>query len=299
MKVFEVKPQGYCGGVRQAIQKAIDCRKAYPEQKITVLGNLVHNQYVKKALEQLDIQTVEDSRRTRLELLDDIHEGIVIFTAHGVHPDVRTKAKDKGLIVVDASCPFVVQTQAIVSQKLKEGYDVFYIGKYKHPEAESIYLLSDHVHLIQSEKDICDIASDKIFVTNQTTMSIYEIESLFHAIRVKYPSAQIHDEICNATRVRQQAVRDLDPNQIDALIVVGDPSSNNTRKLASTAWESGIRTVIKVQNVQELNIEDLKGAKKVAVTSGASTPGYLTKQILRFLTDDSHQKEEICIDHIL
>lgn len=108
--IIIVKPQGYCGGVLKAIETAKKTRIQYPDQKITILGNLVHNQYVKKALQYYSIDTIEDKTKTRVELLDEIHEGIVIFTAHGVSPKVYEKAKEKGLILVDASCPFVLQT---------------------------------------------------------------------------------------------------------------------------------------------------------------------------------------------
>ena len=181
--IITVKPQGYCGGVLKAIEVAKKTRIQYPYQKITILGNLVHNQYVKKALQYYSIDTIEDKTKTRVELLDEIHEGIVIFTAHGVSPKVYEKAKEKGLVLVDASCPFVLQTQRIVKQYLDEDYTIFYIGKNKHPEAESIYTMSEHVYLIEPHKEIPDISTSKIFVTNQTTMSIYELKDTFDKIK--------------------------------------------------------------------------------------------------------------------
>lgn len=143
--IIEVTPQGFCGGVMKAIQIAKEVRIQHPEATITILGNLVHNEYVKKALSAMEIHTIEDPKKTRLELLEDVPSGIVIFTAHGVAPALYERAKEKGLVVYDASCPFVLQTQKIVQEKLKEGYSIFYIGKNHHPEAESIYTLSDAV----------------------------------------------------------------------------------------------------------------------------------------------------------
>ena len=116
-KVTKVKPQGYCGGVLKAIQMAKECRKLHPNESITILGNLVHNNYVKEALTLYDLKTVEDPSKTRWELLDLVESGIVIFTAHGVNQSVKEKAIKKGLTIVDASCPFVLQTQKIVEQK--------------------------------------------------------------------------------------------------------------------------------------------------------------------------------------
>ncbi len=121
-----------------------------------------------------------------LELLEDVPSGIVIFTAHGVAPALYEKAKGKGLVVYDASCPFVLQTQKIVQEKLKEGYSIFYIGKNHHPEAESIYTLSDAVFLIEKEADIPQDIENKIFVTNQTTMS-----TLFSTTRSATPLGSV------------------------------------------------------------------------------------------------------------
>ena len=295
-KIITVKPQGYCGGVLKAIETAKSTRIQYPNKKITILGNLVHNQYVKKALKYYDIDTIEDKTKTRYELLDDIHDGIVIFTAHGVSPKVYEKAKEKGLILVDASCPFVLQTQKIVKQYLDQNYSIFYIGKNKHPEAESIYTMSEDVYLIEPGKKIPNIHTDKIFVTNQTTMSIYDIKDIFDQIKEKYPQAIFHDEICNATRVRQQAILNL--KDVDCLIVVGDPTSNNSQKLVDIGKKANIPHVFSIQTVADIDKKDFKTYSTIAITSGASTPTYLTNQVKDYLSN-SIEKPKIRIQEIL
>ena len=295
-KIITVKPQGYCGGVLKAIEIAKKTREDYPDQKITILGNLVHNQYVKKALESYDIHTIEDKTKTRYELLDEIEEGIVIFTAHGVSDSVYEKAKKKGLMIMDASCPFVLQTQKIVKQYLSLDYTIFYIGKNKHPEAEAIYTLSPQVYLIEPNQELPIVHTSKIFVTNQTTMSIFDIQNTFEAIRQMYPQALFHDEICNATRVRQQAILNL--KNVDALIVVGDPSSNNTQKLIHIGKMAGIEHVFGIQTVMELHKEQFQEYKTIAITSGASTPTYLTNQVKDYLMN-TIEKPKIRIQEIL
>ena len=294
--IITVKPQGYCGGVLKAIETAKNTRIQYPNKKITILGNLVHNQYVKKALQYYSIDTIEDKTKTRYELLDEIKEGIVIFTAHGVSPKVYKKAKDKGLILIDASCPFVLQTQKIVKKYLDEDYTIFYIGKNKHPEAESIYTMSDHVYLIEPHKDIPKINTSKIFVTNQTTMSIYELKDTFEKIKSLYPFAIFHDEICNATRVRQQAILNL--KNVDCLIVVGDPTSNNSQKLVDIGKKAGIQDVFSIQTVEDIDKKDFEKYSTIAITSGASTPTYLTNQVKDYLSNDI-EKPKIRIQEIL
>lgn len=298
-EIIKVDPQGYCGGVLQAISIAKKTRLENPESRITILGNLVHNEYVKKALAYDQLETIEDKNKTRLELLDQIQDGIVIFTAHGISKEVRKKALDKGLKIIDASCPFVLQTQKIISQKLQEGYVIFYIGKYRHPEAEAVYSTSNKIFLIESKKDIPHDIKCPIFVTNQTTMSIFDIKHLFDAIHKEYPSAIFHDEICNATRVRQQAILMLEGKDIDVLIVVGDPSSNNTKQLANIGHKAKINKVIRVNDVNELDISQLSDAKRIAVTSGASTPTYLTNQVIDYLRSYPCKKPVINIKKIL
>ncbi|MBP3853686.1 MAG: 4-hydroxy-3-methylbut-2-enyl diphosphate reductase, partial [Erysipelotrichaceae bacterium] len=281
MNVIRLQPQGYCGGVLKAIAIAKECKNKYPDQPITVLGNLVHNQYVTEALASIGIRTVDDPTCTRLQLLDRIDAGVVIFTAHGVNDQVYQKAKAKGLIIVDASCPFVLQTQERVNDYCQKGYQVFYIGKYRHPEAESIYLNNERIHLIEKEEDIPKGISGPVFVTNQTTMSVQQLEPLFASIRALYPQAVIQDEICNATRIRQKAVMELDEKQTDCLIVVGDPSSNNTQKLAEIGRQKGIK-VHCIQDVMELDDSIIREGQTIALTSGASTPSALTDQIIHY-----------------
>ncbi|MCF0106364.1 MAG: 4-hydroxy-3-methylbut-2-enyl diphosphate reductase [Holdemanella sp.] len=301
MKQFDihmVKPQGYCGGVLKAIDSAILTRKKNPNKTITILGNLVHNQFVKKALSYYKIGTVDNKNKTRLELLDEIQEGIVIFTAHGIGKEVYQKAMEKGLEIVDASCPFVLTTQKIVHSKLEDGFVVFYIGKNKHPEAEAIYLNEKNVYLIEHIEDIPKNIKEKIFVTNQTTMSILDIKEIFDEIKRIYPDALIHDEICNATRVRQQAILNLKNQGFNTLIVVGDPTSNNTKQLAMIGKKADIPQIIKVESVEDIHLDSLKDASKIAITSGASTPTYLTNQIYEYLMNQK-DKPEIKVNEIL
>ncbi|MEG0274773.1 MAG: 4-hydroxy-3-methylbut-2-enyl diphosphate reductase, partial [Longicatena sp.] len=130
MEIIKVTPRGYCKGVTRAISLAKKTALENPNRNIYVLGMLVHNRYVMQALNELHIIAVDDKRKTRLELLDEIPMGsIVIFTAHGIAPNVVEKAKSLGLECVDASCLDVVKTQDIVKERLEEGYDILYIGK--------------------------------------------------------------------------------------------------------------------------------------------------------------------------
>lgn len=284
MEVIKVTPRGYCKGVTRAISLAKKTVMEYPNEPIYVLGMLVHNTYVMQALKELHVIAIDDKKKTRMQLLDEIQKGIVIFTAHGISPSVVKKANEKGLICVDASCPDVVKTQDIVTAKLAQGYEVFYIGKKAHPEAEAICSLDERVHLVTNKDDVLHLPSvSNIFVTNQTTMSIFDIEEIFATIKNMYPQAEFSEEICNATRIRQQAVADLKNQNIDVLYVVGDKHSNNSNRLAQIAREQGMPHVYLIDDVTDISHEQLLDAKRIAVTSGASTPTYLTSQVISYL----------------
>lgn len=296
MEIIKVSPRGYCKGVVRAINVAKQCAQDYPNQKITVLGMLVHNRYVMEALHQLNIHMIDDKTKTRLELLEEVQEGVVIFTAHGIAPEVIEKAKAMGLIGIDASCPDVVTTQNIVTQHLQDGDVILYVGKKHHPEAEAVCSLSNKIHLIESIEDIPTLSNPSIFVTNQTTMSIFDIEPIFKEIQRRYPNAVISEEICNATRIRQVAVANLQGQDVDVLYVVGDASSNNSNRLAQIAKEHGIPNVYLIDDVQDIQPEQLQQVHKVAVTAGASTPTYLTNQVIAYLEQFETQKEKPQID---
>ncbi len=281
MEIISVVPRGYCQGVVRAIMIAQETVKKYPDQPITMLGMIVHNQFVVEACKKQGIEFIEDSSKTRLELLDEIHEGVVIFTAHGVSDAVKQKAKEKGLITIDATCKDVEKTHQLVKQHSLIG-DVIYIGKKNHPESEGTVQLSNRIHLVTKVSDLDSLPDlENILITNQTTLSITETQDIIHACLQKYPDAIIADEICNATRIRQEAVMKL--KDIDLLIVVGDPKSNNSKQLALTGLQSGIKETKLIRSIEDLDESVIQNKNRIAVTSGSSTPNALTKQVIDIL----------------
>ncbi len=289
MKIISIVPRGYCKGVVHAINLAKKTRELHPNTPITMLGMIVHNQYVIDACKKIGIACVEEKGKTRLELLDSISEGIVIFTAHGVSDAVLLKAKEKGLTVVDASCDDVVKTKTIVQSYLKNDFDVLYIGKKGHPEAEAITSISSKVHLICSIEDINLLpAFSKVILTNQTTMSIIEVQDLINYAQEKYPNLIVLEEICHATRIRQEAVQSL--SNVDCLFVVGDPHSNNTKKLKEIAESNNISKAYLIETANDIQEKWLNDVETIAVTSGASTPTYLTNQVIESLSTYSKTK---------
>lgn len=284
MEVIKISPRGYCYGVVDAMVLARQTAKNLDlPRPIYILGMIVHNRHVTDAFTDEGIITLDGENR--LEILNQVDHGTVIFTAHGISPEVRKRAREKGLTIVDATCPDVTRTHDLIEEKTAEGFEIIYIGKKGHPEPEgAIGIAPDHVHLIEKEEDIeqLQIRSDKIIITNQTTMSQWDIKHLVNRLLHKYPRAEVHNEICLATQIRQEAVAEQ-AKGADLVIVVGDPRSNNSNRLAQVAEEIAGVKAYRVADVTEIKREWLQGINKVAVTSGASTPTPITKEVIAYL----------------
>ena len=284
MDVIKISPRGYCYGVVDAIQLAKTVAKdpATP-RPLYVLGQIVHNQHVVETLETLGIRTLDGP--DRLSLLEDVREGTVIFTAHGVSPQVKARARAKGLTCIDATCPDVTRTHELVLTLVAQGYEIIYVGKRGHPEPEGVLgEAPGHVHLIESAQDVdaLDLEAPKLAVTNQTTLSQWDTEAVMAEIKRRYPHAEIHNEICRATQVRQQAaVRQ--GRAADVVLVVGDRRSNNSNRLVQVVREIAGRPAHLVDSVHGLQPEWVRHKQRVAVTAGASTPSELTREVIRYL----------------
>ncbi|EES71077.1 4-hydroxy-3-methylbut-2-enyl diphosphate reductase [Paenibacillus sp. oral taxon 786 str. D14] len=284
MEVIKISPRGYCYGVVDAMVLARQAAQNLDlPRPIYILGMIVHNSHVTNSFEDEGIITLDGPNR--LEILNKVESGTVIFTAHGVSPEVRKLAREKGLTTVDATCPDVTKTHVLIEEKVAEGYEVIYIGKKGHPEPEgAMGVAPGKVHLIEKEEEIdrLNLTADKIVITNQTTMSQWDIKHIMKKLLEKYPGAEVHNEICLATQLRQQAVAEQ-AGQADLVIVVGDPRSNNSNRLAQVAEEIAGVKAYRIADITELKREWLEGVRKVAVTSGASTPTPITKEVIQYL----------------
>lgn len=296
MQVLKINPRGYCHGVVSSLNLVVQVAQAEQTPRpIYILGQIVHNRHLSEALAGLGVITLDDAAKTRLELLDTIDQGTIIFTAHGVSPEVKAKAAAKGLHTIDATCIDVTKTHDFIREFTEQGYEIIYIGKKGHPEPEgAVGVAPDHVHLVETAADLValSITTDKIMITNQTTMSLWDVSKLATVIQELFPTAKFHREICNATQVRQEAVAQQ-AQQADLVIVVGDPKSNNSNRLAQVATELADTPAHRIANVTDLDIQWLLDPhiQTVAVTSGASTPTLVTKEVIDFLEQFNPEDE--------
>ncbi len=258
---------------------------AEPHQgPVYMLGMLVHNHHVTDDLREHGVELV-DGGSNRLELLEKIDSGTVIFTAHGISPAVRERAVAKGLKAIDATCSDVVRTHSLVKRLVDDGYEVIYIGRHGHPEPEGVIgEAPGHVHLIEDESDLEKIELDcqKIAVTTQTTLSMWDTAALIDRVKARYPQAEVHNEICMATQERQEAAAQQ-ARDCDLVIVVGSPRSSNSRRLVEVVRDRAGRPAYLVDDIDEIDPRWFRGVRKVGVTSGASTPSQLTRRVIEHI----------------
>ena len=301
MKVIKMTPRGYCKGVIHALQIVKKTINDYPGEEINLLGNIIHNRFIKRALEDANVVVHDSIGKTRLELLDEIHSGIVIFSAHGVSDKVREQAIRKGLHIIDVSCEDVLRTQTLIKEHLKQDCTILYIGKKGHPEAEAMTELSpERILLISSVADIPTQITGNILITCQTTMSLYDVQDIAERIQKQYPQASFMEEICKATELRQTAFQNLAVSDIDLVLVIGDQHSNNTYSLAEIAKKQGFKKVQVIESIEDIIDSMLTDINTVAITAGASTPPYIVDGVITYLEEyPNHSKKAIDYTKVL
>jgi 4-hydroxy-3-methylbut-2-enyl diphosphate reductase len=286
MNVIELTPYGFCGGVKRSLSIVDEVLNdnTYP-RPVYLLGTLVHNRFINEALKGKGLIIVEGN--SRLKMLDQVPGGTVIFSAHGISNQAIDKAKAKNLAIVDATCPYVNRSFDLIRTKLMEGFTVIYIGKNRHPETEAALSISPDIIFVEKPEDVesLEIKNDKIALTNQTTMSPNDISGIVDALRQKYSGLLLIDGVCLSTKRRQDALLS-EGVKADFVIVVGDPTSNNTQKLRETCERTLNKPVVTVENVEGLNDVDLSGYETVAITGGTSTPHAITNEIVETLRND-------------
>ncbi|HCI81264.1 MAG TPA: 4-hydroxy-3-methylbut-2-enyl diphosphate reductase [Ktedonobacter sp.] len=287
MEVIKITPRGYCYGVVDALQIARQAAKdpTLP-RPIYVIGQIIHNRHAIEELTKMGVVTLDGPDRA--SILEQVHEGTVIFTAHGVSPLVKKRAEERGLRCLDATCPDVTKTHDLVVRLVAEGYYILYIGKKGHPEPEGVMgEIPGHVSLIETEEDVDALAltpeqEQRLAISTQTTLSAWDTARVIRYIRTRYPHSQVHIDICNATQTRQEAVAEQ-ARGADLTIVVGDPKSNNTNRLVQVSEELAHVPAVRIEDLSQLDLNLLHDKKRVAVTAGASTPSQLTREVIRYL----------------
>ena len=270
MKVTVAKALGTCFGVQDAIDLAMD--EAYRD-KLTIIGQLVHNP-----------QVVEDLRIRGVNIVDKLDETIstanVMITAHGAPESLHETARKMGYNVLDASCPLVLRVHKAIAGFVREGFHPVVIGQASHVEVKGIIGDLQDYTIIANEDELSSLAPyQKIGIVSQTTQQIQHVRNLIAKIREVYPEMEVRfqDTVCQPTKDRQVAAREL-TSEVALMIVIGGYRSSNTKKLKMVCDESGVEA-FHIERASQLNPEMFEGREHVGITAGTSTPREVIEEV--------------------
>ncbi|MGH9375377.1 MAG: 4-hydroxy-3-methylbut-2-enyl diphosphate reductase [Candidatus Acidiferrales bacterium] len=281
-------PRGFCAGVVRAIDVV---RLALEKlgKPVYVRKEIVHNRYVVDELAAMGAIFVED--------LDEVPEGsVVIFSAHGVSPAVRQRAKQRKLRAIDATCPLVTKVHVELIRYVRQGYSVVLIGHRDHDEViGTLGEAPGQVCLISSADEVGSIRvpdPERIAYLTQTTLSLDDTAQIVTRLRERFPAivSPPNEDICYATQNRQTAVKRVAP-EIDLLLVVGARNSSNSNRLVEVGERAGAVAYL-VHDSSEIRLEWLNGHRRIGITAGASTPEILVRQVLEHLQKNGYPNVE-------
>ncbi len=263
LRIIGVDEAGFCFGVKRALQLAREATDRHPE--VACLGPLIHNRQVVEGLERRGMRVVEG--------ISDVPSGAAaLIRAHGAGPQVYEQARERGIKLIDATCPFVRRVQQAAARFVDEKYQVLVLGDRDHPEAQAIVAHAGGLATIIENADELEGLDihDRVAVVCQSTQRLATLQELVAALLRYVRELRIANTICDATSKRQHASVRV-ASQVDLMIVIGGYHSANTSRLAQICREAGPRTE-HIETADELRSEWLEGVEAVGITAGASTP---------------------------
>jgi 4-hydroxy-3-methylbut-2-en-1-yl diphosphate reductase len=262
MRVEVARYAGVCYGVERALRLAEEA--AGSGRPVHTLGPLIHNPQAVQALRERGVEVAN--------CVDEAEDGTLVIRTHGVEPRLIEEAREKGLDVVDATCPHVSKAHEAAEQFRREGYSVVIVGEADHPEVAGIMAHAGGTALVvESAADVPErLPSRRIGVVVQTTQTTSRLQDVVQALLPLASEVRVANTICSATGKRQQSAEEL-AGSVDVMVVVGGHNSGNTTRLTEICREVNPR-VHQVETAEELLPEWFTGAKTVGVTAGASTP---------------------------
>ena len=286
MIVKLARTAGFCMGVKRAVDMVLDIARRKGKENIYTYGPLIHNP-----------QTIELLRRRGIipvSHLDEIREGgaTIIIRAHGISPQEREKIREKGIRIIDATCPKVAHVQAIIKKHALLNYTVLIVGDGEHPEVNGLLGYTEGKGIVIGSRDEVDRLPDldKVCVVAQTTQSIVEYDGIVNRIKARFPDPVVFDTICNSTEQRQADVKKL-AGQMDAMVIVGGKNSANTKRLARLSELTGVPT-FHIETAEELKKMTMNTYERIGVSAGASTPNWIIDRVVDSITSYQGQKRK-------
>ncbi len=287
-RILLASPRGFCAGVKRAIE-TVETALREAGAPVYVFHEIVHNTHVVRELGARGALFVDR--------VDEVPSGsLLIFSAHGVSPKERRLAKQRGLRVVDATCPLVTKVHMEARRFAKEGKTILLVGHEGHEEVVgTMGEAPEHIRLVISVRDVEKVKvedPEKVAVITQTTLSLDETREVMEAVKARFPKAvtPAKKDICYATTNRQTAVKELAP-WCDLILVIGSSNSSNSRRLAEVAESYKTRAHL-VDDVGGIEMSWLVGVSTLGITAGASAPEHLVSEVVDFF----RQKGTDCIE---
>ncbi len=282
-RIYLAEPRGFCAGVRSALDLVNDALKTY-KPPIYIFHEIVHNSHIVNDICDrggVIINNIED-----IDTLGHVIKNPVVISAHGVSKKVENILKTRFENVIDATCPLVKQIHKRACRLEKDKYKIILIGKKKHPEIiGTIGQLNEEPIVIEDYKEIELLTfpkESKIAYLTQTTLNADEADNIIFNLKEKYPSIKGGDNICYATKNRQNAIKDL-TDKCESILIIGSPNSSNSTKLYELAKNSGVNSYL-INDVSELEKKMYCDVRNIGITSGASAPEYLVDEVVSFLS---------------
>jgi len=283
MRLILANPRGFCAGVRMAIDVVDQVLDLYPDDKIYVYHEIVHNKHV--------VDRFVDRGVVFVESVDEVPPGnVIVFSAHGISPAVRKAAHDRGLRTIDATCPLVTKVHSEAIRYARRGYQILLVGHKDHQEIKgTMGEAPEATQVVESPDDIphLDIEDpSKLVYLTQTTLSTDDAGVIIDALKEAFPEikAPPSEDICYATTNRQQAVRQIAP-QCDVVLVIGSTTSSNSKRLTEISRNVGTDAYL-LDDVSELDTAWFpSGDETVLITAGASAPEDLVAELCRALAE--------------
>lgn len=290
MKLIVCKPRGFCAGVVRAIETVERALELFGKP-IYVKHQIVHNHHVVSRLEQKGAIFIEE--------LNEVPRGSrIVYSAHGVSPEVRKEAKQRDLIEIDATCSLVTKVHSAALRFALKGFHILLIGHKNHVEViGTMGEAPSQTTVIETSEDVLalNFSQDQpLFYITQTTLSIDDVQEIVEAILKKYPKAQTlpSSSICYATTNRQMAVKQIAAD-VDLILVVGDPLSSNSNRLTEVAKNSSVPSFL-IQQASDIDEAWLSNVKSIGLTAGASTPEDIVEGCIKRLMElGALQVEEV------
>lgn len=286
MEIVLARPRGFCAGVKRAIAildevlASVSTSDPHEKSPVYVYHELVHNTWVVRSFQDRGVVFVDD--------LAQVPEGsILLFSAHGVSPEIRQQANTLHLITVDATCPLVARIHEQIRNYAQNDYHIILIGHAGHDEViGTIGEAPDRIDLVGSEKEVDSLllpGNRKLACVMQTTLSAGESDRIFQKLCSRYPQLREQDPpgICRATQEHLDAVR-RSITGCDTVLVVGSANSSNTKRLAELARELGVESFL-IDGPNEIRPEWIENSKRILITSGASVPEDIVKKTVEYL----------------